>query len=298
VSDKPYDPTLKALVELRPADWPALAGLPRGPTSVIDADIATVSGALDKALRVEADPPYLVHLEFHAGHDAAVQPALFHLRSALLHHRHRLPVRTVAVLLRPEADSPALSGAWELAFPGEAPYHTFCYRVLRVWQLPVTVLLKGGAATLPLAPISAVTEEQLPGIMRELERRLSSPRLRRQAAELWSATYILMGLRWPRQRAQELFRGVRAMKESVTYQAILEEGEGRGILAGAKKVLRVMGEDRFGPPDAATAAALEAITDLAQLEELGVRLLRVASWQELLGRPAPRRPARRRPHTP
>ena len=88
------------------------------------------------------------------------------------------------------------------------------------------------------------------------------------------------------------------MKESVTYQAILEEGEARGeargLLAGEKKLLRLQGEQRFGPPDEATAAALEALTDLARVEELGVWLLQAGSWQELLGRPAPRRPNRRR----
>ncbi len=71
---KPYDPTLKALVETEPESWPALLGDPTGPTEVIDSDVATVSGAADKVLRVSADPPYLLHLEFVAGHDAADLP--------------------------------------------------------------------------------------------------------------------------------------------------------------------------------------------------------------------------------
>ena len=56
VTPKLYDPTLKALVETEPDSWPALLGRPTGPTDVIDADIATVSGAADKVLRVSADP--------------------------------------------------------------------------------------------------------------------------------------------------------------------------------------------------------------------------------------------------
>jgi hypothetical protein len=70
VTTKPYDPTLKALVETEPESWPALLGRPTGPTEVIDADIATVSGAADKVLLVSAGPPYLLHLEFVSGHDA------------------------------------------------------------------------------------------------------------------------------------------------------------------------------------------------------------------------------------
>jgi hypothetical protein len=54
VTAKPYDPTLKALVETEPESWPVFLGRPRAPTEVIDADIATVSGAADKVLRVSA----------------------------------------------------------------------------------------------------------------------------------------------------------------------------------------------------------------------------------------------------
>ncbi len=54
-----------------------------------------------------------------------------------------------------------------------------------------------------------------------------------------------------------------------------------------------MGEKRFGPPDAATRAAVGGLTDLARLEELGVSLLDANSWQELLPAPAPK-PRRRK----
>ncbi|HTU89975.1 MAG TPA: hypothetical protein VMF69_07755 [Gemmataceae bacterium] len=81
------------------------------------------------------------------------------------------------------------------------------------------------------------------------------------------------------------------MKESSTYQAILEEGrqeglmEGRneGVVAEAKKVLRLQGDDAFGVPDSRTLAALERINDLAQLEDLLRRLPGETSWRELLG---------------
>jgi predicted transposase YdaD len=42
---------------------------------------------------------------------------------------------------------------------------------------------------------------------------------------LWTATFILMGLEYDQAVARQLLRGVRIMKESVTYQAILEEVE-------------------------------------------------------------------------
>jgi hypothetical protein len=77
------------------------------------------------------------------------------------------------------------------------------------------------------------------------------------------------------------------MKESSTYQAILEEGRqegrGEGAVTEAKKVLLLQGNKVFGAPDSRTAAALERINDLPQLEDLLERLPAATSWQELLG---------------
>ncbi|HZP85013.1 MAG TPA: DUF4351 domain-containing protein [Chthonomonadaceae bacterium] len=42
------------------------------------------------------------------------------------------------------------------------------------------------------------------------------------------------------------------------------------------------GGKRFGPPDAQTQSAIEAMTSLEQLEQLAERLLEVENWQELL----------------
>jgi hypothetical protein len=141
--EKPYDATLKALVETEPESWPALLGRPVGLTAVIDAEIATVSGAADKVLRVDAKLPYLLHLEFVAGHDAAELPGKLHERNGLLDERHKLRARSAAVLLRPEGDSPQLTGEYVRDFPDEdeEPYLVFRYQVLRVWQLPPKPLL-------------------------------------------------------------------------------------------------------------------------------------------------------------
>jgi predicted transposase YdaD len=108
-----------------------------------------------------------------------------------------------------------------------------------------------------------------------------------------AATYVLLGLRYSREFAQALFQEVLGMKESITYQAIVSEGreEGReeGRAEEARRLLQLQGQTKFGPPDAAVRAAIESISDLQQLEELGVRLISAASWQELLPVPAKRR---------
>jgi hypothetical protein len=73
--EHPYDPTLKALTELSPADWPPLVGRRRRRVTVEDSDVGTiVSGATDRLLRVHDEPEYLLHLDFEAGHFRADLP--------------------------------------------------------------------------------------------------------------------------------------------------------------------------------------------------------------------------------
>ena len=148
---------------------------------------------------------------------------------------------------------------------------------------------------LPLAPISAVTEADLPGIIQQMRRRLTGRHGQRQAPIVWAAAFILLGLRYTPALAEQLFRGVVSMKESSTYQAIVEEwprrrhrpgiaqgiaqGTAAGAVAEAKKVLRLQGDDAFGSPDAATAAAIEQLDDLARLEDLLRRVRRAGDWR-------------------
>jgi hypothetical protein len=302
MSGASYDPTLKDLVEVEPASWPVLFGYAKAPTRIIDADIATVSGAADKVLHVAAARPYLLHLEFVAGHDAAALPPALLMRSSLLAYRHDLPVRSGVVLLHPQADSPQLTGSYQRGLVGEEPYVTFRYAVVRVWQLDPQVLLRGGLSLLPLAPISAVTEAELPSIIKQMERRLHAQRGRKRVSLVWGAAYILLGLRYSPDLAAQLFRGVLSMKESSTYRAILEEGRQEGFAEGsaveARKLLRLFGEARLGAPDAETAAVIDAIEDVARLEELCVRLSAVGSWRELLERSSSRSRKGRRHSSP
>jgi hypothetical protein len=67
--DRPFDPTLKTLAELAPADWLPLVKRRRRRVTVEDSDVGTVvSGATDKLFRVHDDPEYLLHLDFESGH--------------------------------------------------------------------------------------------------------------------------------------------------------------------------------------------------------------------------------------
>ncbi len=300
--DKPYDATLKTLVEVTPDAWLDLLGLRRAPATVIDADIATVAGAVDKVIRVADDPAYLLHLDFHSGHDGPSIPRRVRLYNACLDYRHDLPVRSVVVVLRPEADSPRLSGLYERQFPGEDAHVVQRYHLLRVWQLPPEPLLAGGLGTLPLAPISAVTEAQLPGVIGRMRERLDRERPQTLVRDLWLATFLLLGLRHSGEFARVLLQGVVSMRESSTYQAILEEGMAEGVAQGkrlggleeAKASLLRTGSGFLGEPSAQVRQALEGLDDLETLHGLQERIARVATWEELLDLPTAGRGKRRK----
>lgn len=141
----------------------------------------------------------------------------------------------------------------------------------------------------------------LPTILREIDGRLRAEATEAAAAELWTATYLLAGLRYTEEVSEPLFRSVRAMRESATYQAILAEGEVRGEVRGeawgeargeargkleeARRLLLLLGGQRFGEPDALTRRRLARLQDLARIERMTTRLLQAQAWDDLLATP-------------
>ena len=169
----------------------------------------------DRVLLVREAPAWLLNVELQASRDADL---LFNLPAynVLLAREHRMLVRTVLVLLRQTADQPELTGTLQSGFSDEPPYLVFRYDIVRVWQLPPEVFLNGGLGILPLAPISAVTEAQLPAVIRRMGERIRAETTPDEGGKLWTAADVLMGLRYPRQLVAELLKGVHGMKESVT----------------------------------------------------------------------------------
>jgi hypothetical protein len=282
----PIDDALKHLTELSPQDWVVRGGWPAAAAALIDADIGTISGAADKAIRVSGTPDWLLAIDFQSGHDSLAKLPDLLLYNSALFKRHGLPVRTLLVLLHRGADSRKLTGLYERGFPGEPFDAALRYRVLRVWKVPAAAWLSGGLGLVPLAPLGNVQKADLPAVVAQMKQRFDRE-APSQSKGLWSAVYILMGLRYESAIVQSLLRGVVNMKESSTYQAILEEGKAEGIAQGeakeARRMLLLQGRDRFGEPSAKIVALLDAVTDLDRLEALGLRLLHVKTWEELLG---------------
>ena len=202
---------------------------------------------------------------------------------------------TVLVLLRKEANSPSLTGSYERQMPDGWMTNRYNYRVVRLWKEDPETYLKAGVSLVPLAPLTNVTEADLPGLIRRMEETIDKePRPR--AGKLWTATSVLMGLRYPKELSDQLLKGKQqAMRESLTYQAILREGRqrassrergghrGRAIRRGAA-VAGSSGEEAVRRSRCRYCPAIEAIKDLDRFEALGDRVLDagIQSWDDLL----------------
>jgi hypothetical protein len=279
----PFDATLKDLVGRHLADFTALLGLSGpAPTTVLNVDLSTVSAATDLAVGFGDPPDRIADLNFQASADADL-PRRVRLYNALLHHRYRVPVHSIVVLLRPAADDAGLTGRLTYqAFPGRGRAD-FRYEVVRLWEQPAGQLLEGGTGSLPLAvlgriPAGIPAAAGLQEVIRRVERRLREQTGSAETVRLMTAAYVLAGLRIGRERARDLFLRAFPMRESDTYLAIMEEG----AVEVLHRTLLRQGRKKFGPPKKDTKAAVEAITDLARLERMSGRLLDVDSWPDLL----------------
>jgi predicted transposase YdaD len=295
-----FDVSAKELVWDDPAAWLDWLRIgPAGPVEVIDSDITAITAAADKVIRVGGTEPYLVNVELQSNYQSDLAETIW-FRQAALFHRHRLPVLTVLVLLRPKANSPRLTGTFEINMPDGWLTNRYNYRVLKLWGEDPEPYLTAGVNLVPLAPLANVAEVALPGLVERMATRINAePRPR--SVKLWTATYLLMGLCYSEELVSRLLEGVHNMQESTTYQAILREGlkkgleegrqrgreEGReeGRIAGERQLLIRQGTKRFGKPDATILAAIDAIRDLEQLESLGERIVdqEVHDWEIALG---------------
>jgi hypothetical protein len=283
----PLDVSAKELVWDGPAAWVERFGIgPLGPVSVVDSNITTLTASADKVLKVDGPIPYLPDLEPHSYPDPEVIRTLWY-RQVALDYRHNLPVLTVLILLRKEANSPGFTGSYERHVPDGSLVNRYNYRVVRLWQEDPEPYLTGGVNLVPLAPLTDVTQVDLPGLIDRMAERIG-PEPKPRSDKLWFASYVLMGWRYDPKQAIELLKGVWNMHESPSYQAVLRLGRDKGLQEGrqeeARRLLLRQGTRRFGQPDATVIAAIEAVHDIDRLESLTDRIIDadVRDWNDLL----------------
>ncbi len=275
----PFDVATKELVWDDPRDWLERFGLKvGGPVELIDTDITTLTAAADKVIKVGGPEPYIVNIELQSYHDKDLVRTLW-FRQVALDYRHNLPVLTVVVLLCKEANSPHVTGTYDRHLPDGLLTNHHNYRVVRLWEEDPELYLGAGVDLLPLVPLTAVGEAELPSVIQRMGERINQEPPS-HADKLWIATLLLMGLRYSDEVTVSLLKGVRAMHQSSTYERILREGR----LGEARRIIRRLGTQKYGEPDLITSEALEAIVDVDRLEALSDKIIRpdVTSWGDLL----------------
>jgi hypothetical protein len=76
---------------------------------------------------------------------------------------------------------------------------------------------------------------------------------------------------------------LQALKESMTYVALVGKGVGEGCQKEARRLLYLLATRRFGQPGIHTVTAVEAICETEQLEAVCLRIVDpdVCTWDDL-----------------
>jgi hypothetical protein len=280
----PYDVAAKELVWEDPSCLLERLRIdPALPVDLVESGITTLTASADKVIRVGGPSPFVLNLEFQESHATDLVRTLW-FRQVALDYKLGLPVLTVVILMRKEANSPGLTGTYERNVADGRQTNRYHYEVVRLWQEDPDIYLNGSIDLVPLAPLTQVSEPELAGLVRRMRDRLDQEPPSR-ANQLWGASYLLMGLRFPDPLIDDLLKGVANLKESTTYQKVLREGREEGRITEARRFLIVLGTERFGEPDTACLTSLEAIPSAEQIEALGRKMITdpaVGSWDDLL----------------
>jgi predicted transposase YdaD len=281
-----FDATVKGLAARYPRDQLLTFDVPpAGPVRTLNVDLSTFTASADLVLGIGDPLLEIVHIDFQAAAMGKKHADIL-AYNTLLFRQYHVPVHTIVILLRPSAAHSNMSGTVSYAArPGRGSM-MFNYELVRLWERPVEKLLAGAMGTLPLAmlgklPEAVALEEGLTATVQRLIERLEAEAPAEQVTELLTAAYILTGLRTPPETSKQIFQGARAMRESTTYMAILEEGEEKQ----ARKAIQRLAQKRFGPADEHTLARLQAVSDLPRLERILDRVLEATGWDDMLQTP-------------
>jgi hypothetical protein len=281
-----FDATLKDMGRESPQGF--LAAFDRPPTApvkLLNVDLSTVTTSADLILGLGEPLQEIIQLEFQSSAAAWKHADVLAYHALLFAHCH-VPVHTVVILLRPEAAHANMNGLIRYSPRQGRGRMEFNYEIVRLWERPAAELLAADLCVAPLAmlgrlPEDLSLEDGLAVVAKQLVERVINEASPDRVRKLLTDAYLLTGLRVRRDSADRIFRGVRAMQESDTYLAILDEGREKG----AREDILLVGEERIGPPDESVKAKLQEVADLGRLKRMVRRAARAASWQEILDTP-------------
>jgi len=270
------------LIETRPEEWARcfarLTGIPPGPATALDTDLATTLQA-DRVFRIDGEKPSLLHLELEGNPRLGIPRELMRYNT-FIDHQYDLPVETVLILLRPKAIASDLTGLYQRLGASGQPISTFRYRVEKVWERSISYWLDCGPG---LAALSVLTDEASRDLKSAVGQLADFAKDRTaddtELKSIMNASYMLCGLRYPSGMAKAIFKGLNMlMEDSTTYQDILNEGRNEE----GKAVLLSLATQRFGIPSPERAERLQSVNELSKIRSLTQTLLIAADWDDFL----------------
>jgi hypothetical protein len=281
-----FDATMKTLAAGFPRDFlTTFDAEPTGQVQVLNVDLSTVTTSADFVVGLGEPVAEIIHIDFQSSADEGKHADVF-VYNALLHRRYRVPVHSMVLLLRPTAAHSNMTGNLNYTGRQGRGKMDFDYELVRVWEIPAEKLLRGVLGTAPLAvlgqlPQGVELQVGLTGVAQQLIQRLDAEASEGQRRNLLTAAFLLTGMRVPRDVSRTVFAGVKAMHESDTYMAVIDEGREIQL----KTDIRKIAVRRYGGIDDGTNTKLQGITDLERLERIFDRLLDAPDWQDLLDTP-------------
>ncbi|MCS6814152.1 MAG: DUF4351 domain-containing protein [Cyanobacteria bacterium] len=165
----------------------------------------------------------ILHLEFQTRLDSDPPLPLRMLDYWVrLYRLYRLPITQIIIFLTPPPGNEPIPTSFRV----ETTCHE--YRIVKMWEQDPTIFLQT-EALLPLAPLAATSNPQQ--LLAQVAQQVNAIQSNQKRQEVSSYTQILAGLRFEKSLIRQLFQE-NAMRESVIYQDILQQGEQKGLQRG------------------------------------------------------------------
>jgi predicted transposase/invertase (TIGR01784 family) len=220
----------------------------------------------------------ILHVEFQTRPDREMGFRMLDYRVRAHRKFPNKQMRQVVIYLTPTNSDLATLTTFEL----ESTRHEF--EVIRLWEQPASIFLES-VGLYPFATLAQTDDPEL--VLRGVAARIEELPERKLQADISAMSYILAGLVLDRDRVGRIIRRD-IMRESVTYQDILAEGEVKGKTQGLAEgrvgearilIIRLLTR-KLGNISPKLLAKIEALP-LERVESLGEDLLDFTSIANL-----------------
>lgn len=257
-----YDNICKILAETFPADFASwILGEPISLTTLQPSELSSEPIRADSLIFLESSA-VIFHLEFQTNPDENMP---LRMLDYWVRIRRKFPTRKIhqtVIYLKP-SNSPLVT---QNSFTSEETSHRF--QIIRMWeQSPQALQQYSGLLPLMVLCATDSAEETLKQVAQQLEG-IEDKQIQ---SNLVTATYVISGLTLEEEVVKRILRQ-EIMRESVTYQEILKEGEAKGLARGKAETTKQIALNMLG-----CGISVDLITQLTGLSLEEIQILQTVA---------------------